>query len=155
MSVAAVSLSPVPRVTSGKALAMPFVPVVAVTPTPWRLNQASTVKAGRCSFAGLPNETYALVPPKSIAWLLGLPVGFTVIVASSELVSAPSLAVSRRTYAPATEKLAVVVGEVVSPKVTTPGPLILVQATVRVGGLGSPSSVTDPFKSAWAGNVMS
>ena len=49
---------------------------------------------------------------------------------------------------------AVVVGEVASPKVTTPGPLILVQAALRVGGIGRPSSVTDPFSSAWAGNVM-
>ncbi len=44
----------------------------------------------------------------------------------------PSVAVSFKTYVPAIEKLADVVGLVASTKVTEPGPLTLVQSPVGV-----------------------
>ncbi len=74
---------------------------------------------------------------------------------SSLVDSTLSLAVSRRTYVPAVEKVAVVEAALALAKVTVPGPLTTVHAMVRVpGGLGKPSSVTVPTKLAAAGKAM-
>src|SRR3990170_1872473 len=63
---------------------------------------------------------------------------FTVTVTSSLACSAPSPAVSLRTYVPASKKLTVVVGEEGSAKVTVCGPETWDHVVVRTpGGLGS------------------
>src|SRR3989442_939322 len=63
---------------------------------------------------------------------LPLEAEFTVAVISLVLDTAPSVAVRRKTYVPAAEKLAVVVREAGLPKLTVPGPLILLHETARV-----------------------
>src|SRR6185436_15384047 len=74
---------------------------------------------------------------------------------SSCPVSCPSLAVRRRTYDPAAEKLAVVLSVAALPKVTVPGPLTLLQVKVSAaGGLGSPSSEAVPARLAVFGRVI-
>ena len=54
----------------------------------------------------------------------------TVIVSSSLVDNRLSLAVRRRTYVPATEKLAVVLRADALPNVTVPGPLTLLHVVV-------------------------
>jgi hypothetical protein len=79
----------------------------------------------------------------------------TVIVTSSLDEIWLSLAVRRKTYVPATENEAVVLGAEALPKVTVPGPLTIVQVVVTApGGFGKPSSVTVPLRLADAGNVI-
>ncbi len=79
----------------------------------------------------------------------------TVIVISSAVFRTLSFAVSRSTYVPAAEKLAVVSTAAALPNVTVPGPLTCVQAVVTVaGGVGNPSSVTVPSSVATAGRVI-
>ena len=78
----------------------------------------------------------------------------TVIVMSAVLESALSLAVSRSTYVPAAEKLAVVMSVLTLLNVTVPGPLTLDQVVVTALPVGKPSSVTVPFRLAEAGRVM-
>src|SRR5439155_464206 len=68
--------------------------------------------------------------------------GFTVTVRSSLLCRAESSAVSRSTYVPDAEKLAVVARDLASPKVTVPG------------GFGRPSAVTVPLTLALEGSVI-
>ena len=58
--------------------------------------------------------------------------GFTVTLRSALDESSPSLAVRRSTYSPAREKAAVVCAALAFAKVTEPGPLTLLQATVRI-----------------------
>ena len=77
----------------------------------------------------------------------------TVIVTSSKLVFSRSVAVSRRTYVPKSEKATLVAAESGGEKVTAPGPEIFVQTTLRIL-LGSPSSVTIPIRFAPAGGGM-
>ena len=79
--------------------------------------------------------------------------GETVTWVSAYDDSAPSLAVRRRMYTPAVEKLAVVTAALGLAKVTVPGPEVLVHAIVNTGGVGRPSSVTVPFSAALAGRV--
>src|SRR5215207_10027810 len=78
----------------------------------------------------------------------------TVTVTSSELITAESFAVSRKTYVPPLVNDAVVTGELLSAKVTVPGPLTTLQETTGVTPAGKPSSVTEPARLAVAGNVM-
>ncbi len=74
------------------------------------------------------------------------------IVTASLTDSAPSLAVSWRTYVPSSEKVAVVAGAAASPNVTVPGPLTFVHCVVS--GEGIPSSLAVPASVAVAvGNV--
>ena len=74
---------------------------------------------------------------------------------SEVLERALSVALSRNTYVPAAEKLAVVLLAPGLPNVTVPGPLSFDQVVVRVpGGFGNPSSVAVPFKVAEAGRVI-
>ncbi len=75
-------------------------------------------------------------------------------VNSSEALSAPSVAVRRSRYDPATEKLAAVVALVGVPNVTLPGPVITDHCTASVPGIaGRPSSETEPTKVTPAGRV--
>ena len=78
----------------------------------------------------------------------------TVIVMSAELESTLSVAVSRSTYVPAAEKLAVVMSALTLPNVTVPGPLTLDQVVVTALPAGKPSSVAVPFRLAESGSVM-
>jgi hypothetical protein len=80
--------------------------------------------------------------------------GLTVTVTSSLEESVPSLAVRRRTYVPAVVNEAVVSIAEALAKLTLPGPLVRVQALVRVPGTGKPSSVTVPLRLAGPGKVM-
>jgi hypothetical protein len=78
-----------------------------------------------------------------------------VIVKSSVVDSTLSLAVSLSTYVPSIEKLAVVLSALASPNVTVPGPLTFDHVVVNVaGGLGNPSSLAVPLRSALAGSVI-
>ena len=61
-TLAGVSASAPPLVTSGMAVAMPPVPVVTPRPAPVRLNQVSSVKLVTPSDGAAPNVTYWLVP---------------------------------------------------------------------------------------------
>jgi hypothetical protein len=82
------------------------------------------------------------------AWL-------AMIVTSLVVESSLSLAVNRRTYVPETLKPAVELSEFAFPNVTVPGPLTFDQVVVRLaGGAGSPSSLAEPARFAWAGNAM-
>src|SRR2546426_1032902 len=66
-----------------------------------------------------------------------------------------SLAVSRRVYTPAAEKVAVVLSALEALNVTVPGPLTLLHMMVSApGGLGSPSSVAVPVRLAAFGSVI-
>ena len=65
-----------------------------------------------------------------------------------------SLAMRRKVYVPAAEKLAVVWGTAALPKLTVPGPLTLVQVTDRVLPGGNPSSMAVPERIADEGSVM-
>src|SRR5437867_9072447 len=68
--------------------------------------------------------------------------------------AAPSLAVSRKTYVPLAENVAVVSTKLALPNVTVPGPLTFVHVVVGVA-FGNPSSVTVPSRLAmFVGNVM-
>src|SRR6185436_3217205 len=87
--------------------------------------------------------TLSVVPP---------PDGLETTVTSSCVESCESLPVNRSTYVPGSENVAVVTGEVASPKATVPGPLSLVHCDVRLGGVGLPSSVTEPFSDTASGN---
>jgi hypothetical protein len=80
--------------------------------------------------------------------------GFTVIVTSSLVESVPSVAVRRRTYVPAIEKLAVVPSTLALPNVTVPGPLNLDHVVVRVLPAGNPSSLAVPARVALPGRVI-
>jgi hypothetical protein len=74
---------------------------------------------------------------------------------SSLVERALSLAVKRRVYVPAAEKVAVVARARGLAKVTVPIPDTTDQVVVRVaGGGGRPSSVAVPDKLAVAGKVM-
>jgi hypothetical protein len=69
--------------------------------------------------------------------------------------SAPSLAVSCRTYVPGCTKLAVVAACVGVLTSARDGPDTCDHASVNAaGGLGRPSSVAEPFSVAVAGRVM-
>ena len=116
-----------PFVTSGTATTPP-VPVFVAMPAPSRRNQVSTVKSEAPRPGAGPNVTNAFVPPKSIALFDGFE--STVIVIVSLADAAPSFAVSCRTYAPWTEKLAVVEAAAALPNVTVPGPLTFVHCVV-------------------------
>ena len=63
------------------------------------------------------------------------------------------MAVSRRTYTPLVEKLAVVLTLVALANVTVPGPLTLLHATVSRFD-GNPSSVAEPLSVAVDGSVI-
>ena len=78
----------------------------------------------------------------------------TTIVTSEVEDSAVSLAVSRKTYVPEMENVAVVLGALAFAKVTVPGPLNLDQVVERALPLGKPSSVAVPERFAPAGNVI-
>src|SRR5262245_29612853 len=79
----------------------------------------------------------------------------TVIVTSAVVVSWPSEAERRSTWAPAVENVAVVVSAPASPNVTVPGPLTALHSVVSpAGGSGSPSSETVPVRAAAAGSVI-
>ena len=82
------------------------------------------------------------------------PAGLTVIVTSSVLESVPSLPVRRRTYVPATEKLADVLSALALPNVTVPGPENLVQVVVSEPPGGRPSSPAVPESDAALGSVI-
>ena len=82
-------------------------------------------------------------------------VALTEIVTSEVLERALSLAVSRNTYVPAAEKLAVVFLALALPNATVPGPLTFDQVVVRVpGGFGKPSSVAVPLSVTEDDRVM-
>src|SRR5437762_1626477 len=93
---------------------------------------AMTSGAGKVSVLSGPAITTGAV---SVAEL-------TTTCTSSNDVSAPSLAVSRRTYVPAVENDAVVDAAFGGENVTVPGPEVLDQVMVSAGGVGSPSSLT-------------
>ena len=57
LTLAGVSASAPPLVTSGMALVMPPVPVVTPTPAPVRLNQVSSVKLVTSSAGARPKVT--------------------------------------------------------------------------------------------------
>ena len=81
--------------------------------------------------------------------------GLTVILTSRKAVSAPSFAVSRSRYTPASVKLAVVSTALTSPNVAIPGPLTWLHTVVTApGDTGSPSSVTVPSRVALFGKVI-
>src|SRR5262245_34750004 len=81
--------------------------------------------------------------------------GSTVICTWSNVVSAPSLAVSLSTYVPAVEKMARVSTSATFSNVTVPGPLTLLHVVLTsAGGIGSPSSFTVASSIASAGNVI-
>ena len=65
LTLAGVSASARPLVTSGIALAMPPLPVLVPTPPPVQLNQDSRVKVEASSPAAWPNVTYWLEPLKA------------------------------------------------------------------------------------------
>jgi len=77
-------------------------------------------------------------------WFCGA--GNTVIVTSELPVNCVSLAVRRKSYAPAVVNVTFVVGFVGALKVTAAGPLTSVQLLVTVAPVGNPSSVTVPFR---------
>ena len=79
--------------------------------------------------------------------------GLTVMVTSDVEDSAVSVAVSRNTYVPEVENVAVVVSALAFAKLTVPGPLNFDQVVCSVP-LGKPSSVAVPDRLAPAGNVM-
>ena len=60
LTLAGVSASAPPLVTSGIALAMPPVPVVTPTPAPVRRNQVSSVKLVAPRAGAVPNVTYCV-----------------------------------------------------------------------------------------------
>ena len=71
----------------------------------------------------------------------------TVIITLSLPERALSLAVSLRVKTPPVEKVTAVLAAFGFTNVTVPGPLTLLQVYVNApGGLGSPSSVAEPFK---------
>ena len=70
--------------------------------------------------------------------------GLTVIVTSMLLETALSDAVSRKTYEPNVEKLAVVLKAFALANVTVPGPLTFVHVVVNTLPAGKPSSVAVP-----------
>ena len=67
--------------------------------------------------------------------------------------SAVSLAVSRKTYVPEIEKVAVVLSKLAFPNVTVPGPLNFDHVVCSVL-VGNPSSLAVPDWFALAGKVM-
>ena len=79
--------------------------------------------------------------------------GLTTIVTSEVEDSAVSLAVSRNTYVPDVENVAVVLSALAFANETVPGPLSVLQVVWRVP-LGKPSSVAVPERFAPAGNVI-
>src|SRR5690349_8191205 len=72
----------------------------------------------------------------------------TTIVTSAYSASSPSLAVARRTYVPRAVNVARVDAAAGSAKLTVPGPLVLVHATLVVEPTGSPSSLTSAAREA-------
>ena len=78
----------------------------------------------------------------------------TTIVTSLLANKRPSLAVSRSTYVPAAEKLAVVLSALTFPKITVPGPLNIDHITVSLLPAGRPPSVAVPVRLAEAGSVI-
>src|SRR5262245_50679497 len=131
-------------------------------PGPLPLVQVTVTAPGGLGLPSSLTEPESAAPAGSVMVWLGpasttgaVLVGSTVICTESVAESAPSLAVSRRRYVPAIENEAVVVSALAVPKLTVPGPLPLLQATVNIpGGLGSPSSLTVPESAADAGSVM-
>ena len=79
--------------------------------------------------------------------------GLTVIVTSEVEDSAVSLVVSRKTYVPEAEKVAVVLSRLAFPNVTVPVPLNFDHVVCRVL-VGNPSSLAVPERFALAGRVM-
>src|SRR5438876_239939 len=79
--------------------------------------------------------------------------GLTVIVTSELEDSAVSVAVSRNTYVPAVENVAVVLSALGFVRVTVPGPLNFDQLVWRIP-LGRPSSVAVPERFAPAGKII-
>src|SRR5437867_2795946 len=82
-----------------------------------------------------------------------LPAAFTVIVTSEVEDKAESFAVSRKTYVPEVENVAVVFSALAFPNVTVPHPLNVDQVVVSVP-FGRPSSLAVPDKFALAGSVF-
>src|SRR5262245_21354267 len=80
--------------------------------------------------------------------------GLTEIATSSDAVSAESLAVSRSTYRPACENVALAVRLAPLPNCTVPVPLTFVHCVVTADPAGSPSSVAVPARLAFAGSVI-
>jgi hypothetical protein len=79
---------------------------------------------------------------------------FTVTETSEVLDSAPSLAVRRSVYVPGNVNEAVVLRELLFTNATVPGPLTLLQATLRVLPPGKPSSLAVPERVAALGYVI-
>src|SRR5262245_50616456 len=77
-----------------------------------------------------------------------------VIVTSADAERDPSDAVSRSTYDPEVEKLAVVLRAPTLPKLTVPGPLTFDHVVVNVLPEGRPSSEAVPFNVAELGSVI-
>src|SRR5437763_1248738 len=127
MSTLLPSASARPLVTTGTAL-IPPVPVLVGAPAPSRLIHASSVNVDEPSTGAMPNVTYALVPPKSIAAFVAA--ALTVMVTVSVPLRAPSLAVSISTYVPAAENVAVVFSSCGCVIVTVPGPLTLLHSVL-------------------------
>src|SRR3954470_24468554 len=72
--------------------------------------------------------------------------GLTMTAVSAKAMNAPSLAVSRRTYAPGAMKRATVTGDDGVSKATAVGPLVSVQPMVSVRPGGKPGSTTEPTR---------
>src|SRR5512134_2877500 len=117
-------------------------PELVWTPVPSRRNHASIVNAALRRSGEPGMATYALIPSKSTALLAS-----TVTRRSSKLLNSPSLAVTRSTYTPGAEKVAVVDTAEGSTKVTAPGPRTLVQVVV-LSAPGRPSSTIVPASNA-------
>ena len=76
------------------------------------------------------------------------------VIVTSELEdSTVSVAVSRNTYVPAVENVAVVLSALAFAKLTVPGPLNFDQVAWRIP-LGRPSSVAVPERFAPAGKII-
>src|SRR5271165_6586625 len=75
----------------------------------------------------------------------------TVMVTVDEVVNTPSVALNCSTYVPAVLNAAAVFTWLALSKTTVPGPLCIVQVVVSVL-FGSPSSLTAPLSTAFAGS---
>src|SRR5512134_3484305 len=77
------------------------------------------------------------------------------MVTSEDALSAPSSAVRRRTYDPASLNVAELIAASTGLNVTVPGPDTLLQPMVSAcGGFGLPSSVAVPARLAPAGSAI-
>ena len=131
--------------------------ICCATPLLWlKLVAESSPQCAQSTIPSLVRSTVAGVTPTLavIDPLLPPPL-LTVTVTSSLLDTALSSPVSRSTYVPAAEKLAVVLTALAFAKLTVPGPLTFDQTVVTApGGLGNPSSVTLPASVALDGSVI-